>query len=113
MPGDMQKCRLYRTYAVRSGMKEAGASQLRIQKRKEIPLELRLIDWARSRRSPDTRTAALAPSGKLPPSRRQSPDVENTEITSQDQRGSMGSQHSTLKQGGGTAVSERSGVTLA
>ncbi len=115
MPGDMQKCRLYRTYAVRSGMKEAGASQLRIQKREEIPLELRLIDWARSRRSPDMdRIAALAQSGKLPPSRRQSPDVENTEITSQDQRGSMGSQHSTLKQGGGTAVnSKRSGVTLA
>ena len=34
--------------AVRLGMKEAAAAQLRIQKRQEIPLELRLIDWARS-----------------------------------------------------------------
>ena len=96
-------------------MGEAGASQLRIQKREEIPLKLRMIDWARSKTlTGHIPSTALAQLGELPPSRRQSPDVENTEITSQDQRGSMGSQHSTLKQGGGTAVkSERSGVTLA
>jgi len=115
MPGDMQKCRLYRTYAVRSGMKEAGASQLRIQKREEIPLELRLIAGLGADAHQTWTASRLLRSRASYRPLVDSPRMwKNTEITSQDQRGSMGSQHSTLKQGGGTAVnSERSGVTLA
>jgi hypothetical protein len=55
-------------------VKEAGASEHRIQEREEILLQLSPLDQLRKRTSSERRS--ICSLGKLPPSRRQSSDVE-------------------------------------